>query len=191
VQTPLILRLDVTGQPLRWIGWRTAVVLQAKSMIVWSAGQHRFGFYGGKNRLTGLRSHIRVSSIIAIKGVQKELYPKGMTPPLSNQELFLRDQGTCMYCGQQFPAHQLTRDHLLPISRGGLDSWNNVVTACHSCNHAKGALTPEEAGLELLAIPFVPNRAEYLVLSNRRILSDQMAFLKKRFRKGSRLQTRG
>jgi hypothetical protein len=55
----------------------------------------------------------------------------------------------------------------------------------------KGPRTPEQAGMALLAIPYVPNRAEYLVLSNRRILTDQMAFLQKRFRRGSRLASAG
>ena len=61
------------------------------------------------------------------------------------------------------------------------------MTACKPCNHAKGARRPEEAGLSLLAVPYVPNRAEYLVLSNRRILADQIDFLRKRFRNEGRL----
>ncbi|MGI9334001.1 MAG: HNH endonuclease, partial [Gammaproteobacteria bacterium] len=93
----------------------------------------------------------------------------------------------CMYCGKHTSENMLTRDHVRPLSQDGRDTWNNVVTACMPCNHAKGARTPEQANMTLLAVPYVPNRAEYLVLSNRRILADQMEFLRKRFRKGSRL----
>jgi hypothetical protein len=64
-----------------------------------------------------------------------------------------------------------------------------VVTACKSCNTRKGNRTPEEAGIALLAVPFVPNWAEFLALSNRRILADQMAFLKSQFNNVNRLFT--
>ena len=75
----------------------------------------------------------------------------------------------------------LTRDHVKPVSRGGGNHWLNVVTACKRCNTRKGSKTPEEASMPLLAIPYVPNVAEYLVLRNRRILGDQMEFLKMQF----------
>lgn len=148
----------------------------------------RFTFTGGVNSRTGLRSSVTVSSIIAVKGRVRGHTAEAGTPRLSNRELFLRDGHLCLYCGMQLPEQMLTRDHIRPLSRGGLDCWSNVVAACKPCNHAKGARTPEEAGMQLLAVPFVPNRAEYLALSNRRILADQMDFLKKRFRQGSRLR---
>lgn len=191
VIVPLILRLDVTGQPVRWLPWQVAVVLQSRSMIAWSAGDTHFTFHGGINRISGARSSVSVSSIIAVKGQLRHSRNGELVPPLSNRELFQRDGGLCMYCGLSYPDSLLTRDHVRPLSQGGRDEWNNVVSACKSCNHAKGPRSPEHAGMALLAIPYVPNRAEYLVLSNRRILTDQMAFLRKRFRRGSRLATAG
>lgn len=184
---PLILRLDVTGQPVRWMPWQVAVVLDSRSMIAWSAGDNQFTFRGGISRATGERSAVSVSSIIAVKGRLRHSAKGELVPPLSNRELFQRDGGLCMYCGLSHPESTLTRDHVRPLSQGGRDNWKNVVSACKSCNQAKGPRTPEQAGMSLLAIPYVPNRAEYLVLSNRRILTDQMAFLRKRFRRGSRL----
>ncbi|MEE8262387.1 MAG: HNH endonuclease [Gammaproteobacteria bacterium] len=86
-----------------------------------------------------------------------------------------------MYCGGEFSQQHLTRDHLMPMSRGGKDRWSNVVATCRSCNTRKGNRTLEEAGMSLLAVPYVPNWAEYLALSNRRILADQMEFLKSQF----------
>ena len=86
-----------------------------------------------------------------------------------------------MYCGARHKDGALTRDHVVPISRGGRDRWSNVVTACKSCNTRKGNRTPEEARMALLAVPYVPNWAEYLALSNRKILADQMEFLKSQF----------
>ena len=82
----------------------------------------------------------------------------------------------------------LTVDHLVPISKGGLDVWTNVVTACKRCNAHKGNLSLEDCTMELLALPYRPNHAEYLALSHSgRILGDQMAFLRKQFSKNSRL----
>lgn len=184
-RTPLILRLDVTGQPVRWVPWQDAVILETRSMIAWSAGEHLFTFLGGHNRKTGLRSQVSVSSIIAVHGRLRGIDERALVPPLSNRELFRRDGHMCMYCGGQMPEQLLTRDHVRPLAQGGRDTWNNVVSACRSCNHAKGARTPEQADMPLLAVPYIPNRAEYLALSNRRILSDQMSFLRKRFRHGS------
>jgi len=101
--------------------------------------------------------------------------------------LFLRDGNLCMYCGDEFPDGHLTRDHVIPLSRGGDDRWSNVVAACKHCNTRKGSRTPEEAGVGLLAVPYVPNWAEFLALSNRRILADQMQFLKTQFNSHKRL----
>jgi 5-methylcytosine-specific restriction endonuclease McrA len=178
--SPLILRLEITGQPLRWIPWQEAIVLQSRDMVAWYAGEQQFTFLGGHNRLTGLRSKVTVNSIIAVRGLTKSHRANG-TPPLSNPELFHRDGHLCMYCGARFSEAALTRDHIIPLSRGGRDAWSNVSSACRPCNHHKGARTPEEARMPLLAVPYVPNRAEYLALSNRRILADQMQFLSKRF----------
>ena len=184
---PLILRLDVAGRPQRWIPWQDAVILDSREMIAWTAGERTFTFYGGFNRISGCRSQITINSIIAVRGYSRNAGDERLVPPLSNRELFLRDDHLCMYCGRELRASLLTRDHLMPLSRGGADCWSNVVAACRGCNHAKGSRTPDEAGMALLAVPYVPNRAEYLVLSNRRILADQMEFLKKRFGRSSRL----
>ncbi len=176
---PAILRLDVSGRPLAWIPWQEAVCLYSKGQVAWEGGDQRFCFYGGRSRISGLRSQIEVSSIVAVHGRCRH---HNAIPPLSNRELFRRDRHMCLYCGENFPDHLLTRDHVVPRSKGGEDRWANVVTACRRCNVKKGARTPEEAGMPLLAVPFVPNPAEYLALLNRRILADQMDFLKRQFR---------
>ena len=82
----------------------------------------------------------------------------------------------------------MTRDHVVPVSRGGADSWDNVVASCRRCNHLKGSRVLDEISLELMALPYVPNYSEYLALINSgRILGDQMAFLSKSFGADSRL----
>ncbi len=178
---PLILRLDNAGAPITWIPWQDAVCLYSRDMVGWTAGASVFKINGGISRLTGERSYVNVNSIIAVKHSTHHKHPKRNIPPLTNRELFLRDAHLCMYCGGEYRESFLTRDHVLPISRGGTDRWSNVVTACRHCNTSKGNKTPEEAKMPLLAVPYVPNWAEYLALSNRKILSDQMEFLKAQF----------
>jgi 5-methylcytosine-specific restriction endonuclease McrA len=179
---PLILRLDVTGTPTGWVPWQEAVVLYVKEMVTWTAGETVCRVRGGINRLTGRQSHVDLSSIIACKGrITHHKYE--VIPPLNNRELFQRDHYTCLYCMGSFRESQLTRDHIIPRCQGGGDTWTNVVTACRVCNQKKDGRTPEEANMTLLAIPYVPNYAEWLVLKNRRILEDQMEFLKSRFRR--------
>ena len=181
--TSLILRLDIAGSPVTWVPWQDAVSLHSRDMIAWTAGESIFTFHGGVCRKTGERSRVNINSIIAIKrsNSRRHGHSKRIIPPLTNRELFLRDAHLCIYCGGIFNERMLTRDHVLPISKGGRDRWSNVVTACKHCNTRKGNKTPEQARMPLLAIPYVPNWAEYLALSNRKILADQMDFLKSQF----------
>jgi hypothetical protein len=185
---PLILTLDVQGQPHRWINWQHALFYYAKDLVAWDAGDACLTFHGGISRLTGQRSVIVANSIIAIKGRALGGRSQLQTPPLSNRELFLRDRHHCAYCGAEFNSARLTRDHIKPISQGGADTWMNVVTACRSCNQRKGGHTPEQARMLLLFAPYVPNKAEYLILSNRNILADQMDFLAHHLPERSRLR---
>lgn len=172
---PSILKLDAGGLPVGWIDWQTAATLYARSRVCWEAGEERFVLRGGINA-RGIQSRIEIGSIIAVAD-RSHRFERGV-PLLNNRTLFHRDEHLCMYCGLQFPTHQLTRDHVVPASRGGANVWENCVTACRRCNQAKDDRTPEQAGMKLLAIPFTPNLAEYLILQNRRILADQMDFLR-------------
>jgi len=184
---PLILTLDMHAVPHRWVTWQHACFYYARNLVAWAAGETEFTFRGGVSRKTGKRSIITANSIIAIKGKAMALQAFNQVPPLNNRELFHRDHQICGYCGGEFSCLRLTRDHVVPISRGGRDTWMNVVTACRHCNEKKGSRTPERSGMELLYAPYVPNKAEFLILTNRRILSDQMDFLAKHVSSHSRL----
>ena len=183
---PKILRLNLAGQPMDWVSWQDAVCLYARDIVVWTVGDPLLRIRGGHRRDDGALSFMDIHSIIACDG--RVVSKDQVVPPLTNQALFVRDQGLCIYCGKAHSDSDLTRDHIVPVSRGGLDVWDNVVAACKRCNHFKGSRLPEECGLELLALPYVPNFAEYLALINSgRILGDQMDFLSKSFRPESRL----
>lgn len=187
-----ILRTDVSGMPLEWITYQDAVRLYHLEQVAYACGNELYRIRGGHNAKTGLRSMIAVNSIIATAGaVQATL--KGnpaYTPPLNNATLFRRDDYFCLYCGDQKLARDLSRDHVKPISRGGQDAWNNVVTACKRCNNIKGNRTPEQSGMQLIAVPFLPTHAEYVYLQGRRILADQMEFLRAHFPRRSPLRER-
>ncbi len=72
---------------------------------------------------------------------------------LSRKNIMLRDHFTCQYCGQTLPASELTMDHVVPRSRGGTSSWENLVACCIACNNRKGNRMPEEAGMKLTRQP--------------------------------------
>lgn len=181
-----ILRVNTAGMPVEWLGWQQAVCLHSRELVSWTYGEEVLKVRGGRSRLTGERTVVALASIIACKG--KVFDKQRREPPLTNRALFRRDRGTCLYCGVQFADVHLSRDHVVPISRGGLDRWTNVVTACKRCNTRKGSKLPDECGMELLALPYRPNHAEYLALTHSgRILGDQMAFLQRQFSRNSRL----
>lgn len=187
-----VLRTDVSGMPLEWIGYQDAVRLYYLEQVAYACGSLLYRVRGGYNARSGLRSVISVNSIIATHGNNHALAKARdrYVPPLNNPALFNRDAHLCMYCGERFGNRDLSRDHVTPLSQGGADLWNNVVTACKRCNNHKAGRTPEEAGMQLLAIPFVPTHAEYIYLQGRRVLADQMEFLRAHFPRTSPLHER-
>ena len=171
-----ILRLNSAGYPVSWISYETAARLYYTNQVSYECGSSSMLLRGGYNRLTQLKSKLKVNSIIATHDINK-LDFSSFTPSLSNMTLFKRDANNCLYCGEFFNYKDLSRDHVIPLSHGGLDVWTNVVTSCKRCNNQKGGRTPEKANMMLLAIPFAPSRVEYLILRVRKILAYQMEFL--------------
>jgi 5-methylcytosine-specific restriction endonuclease McrA len=106
--------------------------------------------------------------------------PRRFRRQVTNTFLFARDEYSCQYCGRhrsELKGRQfLTRDHILPISRGGENTWANVVTSCSPCNNRKGNHLPEEAGMALLATPSEPNYV-HLVWAVRRVTAIQARWI--------------
>ena len=98
------------------------------------------------------RMEMRLPSVISLK----EYVPAARRPAFTRFNVFLRDRFTCQYCGQGFPTHELTFDHIVPRSRGGRTLWGNVVTACGTCNLLKGSRLPREAGMYPRHAPVQP-----------------------------------
>ncbi len=187
-----VLRTDVAGVPLEWIDYREAVRLYYMGQVAYTCGSVLFRLHGGTNARTGRQSIVDVSSIVATTGHSSNpgTHRADYVPPLNNETLFRRDAYLCMYCGVRFPKALLSRDHVRPFCRGGEDVWTNVVTACRRCNNAKAYRTPEEADMQLLAVPFTPSYPEYIYLKGRRVLADQMQYLVAHFPRSSPLHVR-
>ena len=154
-----ILRTDVSGMPLEWVDYREAARLYHTEQVAYTCGTMLYRLFGGTCAKTGLRTTVDVNSIIATHGHTGNpgnLRGAAYTPPLNNQTLFRRDAYLCLYCGARFPYSLLSRDHVTPFSRGGQDTWGNVVSACRRCNNAKASRSPEQAGMQLLAVPYTP-----------------------------------
>ena len=88
----------------------------------------------------------------------------------SRYNIFARDRNTCQYCGRNFPRQELNLDHVIPRSRGGTSTWENVVCSCHECNRRKGGKTPEQARMKLIAFPRKPTWTPPVNISFRKVM---------------------
>lgn len=95
-------------------------------------------------------------SIVRLKGYVSVPYKRIM---ISRKNVLRRDRFRCQYCGSR---DKLTIDHVHPKSRGGRDTWENLVAACTPCNNRKGNRTPDEAGMQLLRQPFRPSHVMFI-----------------------------
>ena len=181
-----VLALDVSGVPRQWISYDDAITYHAKNSVAWALGEVIAKYRGGIQN-NGEMSYIETTSIIAVKGRGFNPYKHG-TVALSNKTLFGRDRNVCAYCGNHFPNyHHLSRDHIVPKSKGGENTWMNTVTACRDCNGRKGDRLLKDCRMELLYLPYVPNHYEHMILQHRTILADQMEYLKAGVPKHSRI----
>ena len=95
---------------------------------------------------------------------------------LTRREIFVRDRYTCQYCGTLHG--DLTLDHVIPRSKGGAHTWENLVTACRACNHRKGGKTVNEARMKLLQVPYEPRAGAYYSIERRLQANTVDAWLK-------------
>ncbi len=146
-----VLVLNATFEPLNTVSMPRAVslLLAEKAEIVEAAEAH-------------LRSQsLSLPMPLVIRLVTYVRIPRMLPLGVTRRGVLKRDNFTCQYCGRCQSPFELTLDHVLPRSRGGKNTWENVVAACKPCNHRKGNRTPAEAHLRLLRPPFRPR---YLAL---------------------------
>jgi 5-methylcytosine-specific restriction endonuclease McrA len=140
------LVLDAAYSPLAVVSWRRAVTLALarKARVLELQGT-----------VTGCDWEIAIPSVVVLLRYIRRFIARAAT--FSRHNVYMRDRFTCQYCEQVFPgARDLTLDHVVPRSRGGSSSWDNVVTSCMPCNARKACHTPREAGMRLMRPPFAP-----------------------------------
>ena len=166
------LALNASFEPLTIVPARRAVrlVLDGKAEILEADDARR---YRSERHVVPVPTVIRLVRYVHV--------PHRFRRQVTNTFLFARDDYTCQYCGRhrsELRGRQfLTRDHILPLSRGGGNSWENVVTSCSACNNRKGDRLPREAGLSLHCTPTEPNYV-HLVWVVRRVTDTQAKYVR-------------
>src|SRR6267378_6011910 len=122
-----VLVLNASYEPINVCAARRAIVLVLKGVAMTEEENGHF--------LHAARLAIRVPSVIRLLEYRRIPH---QTRALSRKNILLRDRNTCQYCGEVLPSGELTLDHVIPRSRGGLSTWENLVACCHSCNRRKG-----------------------------------------------------
>ncbi len=173
------LALNASFEPLTIIPARRAVrlVLDGKAEILEKDGTRRF------------RSETRIVPCPAVIRLVRYVHvPRRFRRQVTNTFLFARDDYSCQYCGKhkkELRGRQfLTRDHIVPLSRGGANTWENVVTSCSPCNNRKGDRLPREVGLKLLNEPGQPDYV-HLVWVVRRVTGAQAKYIQMFYGEGA------
>ncbi len=141
MQEPVLV-LNATFEPINVTAVRRAMVLMLKGVA--QAEELNNTAVHSPSRQLQVPSVIR---LLAYRHIPQQ------SRALSRKNILLRDRNTCQFCGAAFPSSELTLDHVVPRSRGGRSSWENLVACCYRCNNNKGDRTPEEAGLKLARRP--------------------------------------
>jgi 5-methylcytosine-specific restriction endonuclease McrA len=149
------LVLNATYEPLCVVSGRRAAVLVLTAKAVPVAA--------GDGVLHSAHTAVPVPSVVRLARYVRVPYLR--TVPLTRKAVFARDGGRCLYCG----AAATSLDHVVPRSRGGAHSWENVVSACGRCNHVKADRGVAELGWRLRAVPRAPTGAAWRVVGARRL----------------------
>ena len=131
----------------------------------------------GDDALPIVGGALRVPRVVHLHRYDRSPRP---TVRLTRRNLMLRDGHQCQYCAKRPPLRELNIDHIVPRSRGGTDTWENLVTACRICNLRKGWRTPDEAGMRLMRSPIRPRwtTTAQILLEAREPFKEWEAFLK-------------
>lgn len=135
-----VLVINAALEPLSIINVKRAMTLITKGAARVQLESGQYLHHGRGDRAMRLS----VPSVIRLEHYR---YIPRRTHVMTRRNILMRDRFTCQYCLQKFSSGSLTLDHVMPKSRGGPDSWQNLVAACKTCNTTKDDRTPEEAGM--------------------------------------------
>jgi 5-methylcytosine-specific restriction endonuclease McrA len=137
-----VLVLNASYEPINICAARRALVLVLKGVA--KAEEHT------PLTIHASRETMRLPSVIRLLEYRRIPH---QTRALSRKNILMRDRYTCQYCLRSSPAIELTLDHVVPRSRAGETTWENLVACCHQCNNRKGNRTPDESGMKLVRAP--------------------------------------
>lgn len=140
------LLLNSSYEPMRVVSWQKALVLwfQGKVEVL----EYHSAFARSVHRRFQLPSVLRLKSYVRPRTAGAVRFCR--------ENVYIRDNYTCQYCGNRFPAKSLTLDHVVPASQNGPKDWKNIVSACRDCNQRKANRTPNKANMPLLTEPGAP-----------------------------------
>src|SRR4051812_41687445 len=141
LQSPVLV-LNASYEPINICAARRALVLVLKGVA--SAEEVSI------SSVHSARNSVKLPSVIRL--LEYRRIPR-QTRALSRKNILMRDRYTCQYCHRSLASGELTLDHVVPRSRAGETTWENLVACCHSCNNRKGSRTPDEAGMKLARAP--------------------------------------
>ena len=136
-----VLVLNASYEPLNITSWRRATVLMLKGKAE--------TLEEDSSRV--IRPDINIPTVIRLRHFVRVPFRE---LPVTRKNVLQRDNSCCQYCG--YSGDKLSIDHVIPRSRGGLDNWENVTTACITCNVVKGNRTPQEANMLIKRKPHRP-----------------------------------
>ena len=137
-----VLVLNSSYEPINVCAARRALVLVLKGVA--ATEEHSLG------HVHSARHAVRVPSVIRLLEYRRIPH---QSRALSRKNILMRDRYTCQYCMKTLNSGELTLDHVIPRSRAGETTWENLVACCHPCNNRKGSRTPEEANMRLARAP--------------------------------------
>lgn len=146
------LVLDASYRAINKVSWRRAFKLLISNRV---EVVHN---YPNRKVRTG-KQELSVPSVIRFPNTHCQWRRNKVK--FSPEGIFIRDKGTCQYCGKKVARGEFELEHVVPSTRGGQTSWENIVASCKSCNRRKANRTPEEAGMKLLSRPRMPTVAEF------------------------------
>lgn len=140
------LVLNASYEPLKVVCWQRAMTLWAQGKVEIVVEHEKV--------VRAVSFSFRLPSVVRL--LQFVKLKRRPVVQFTRANIYARDNYTCQYCDVRFPPEELTFDHVVPVAQGGTRGWENIATACETCNRKKGARTPAEAGMLLRRAPKRP-----------------------------------